>query len=164
MCLYVNLFLRFMSIYRQRKIFSVKSLSLVVNGSRTHRNAAIIFGWFKNENIDISIFLFYQNCKKCHFWQFIAPFGSQLRQMVFECLVRAVLFRTYSEFYSEVNSQEAYQICGSNTFHLPFFLAPSRCKTPFFFNSTMYFSIWQADIPHCSANCLAEMEASARMN
>ena len=110
------------------------------------------------------MFSFYQNCKKCHFWQFIAPFGSQLRQMVFECLVRAVLFRTYSEFYSELNSQEAYQICGSNTFHLPFCLAPSRCKTPFFFNSAMYFSIWQADIPHCSANCLAEMEASARMN
>ncbi len=70
----------------------------------------------------------------------------------------------YSEFYSELNSQEAHQICGSNTFHLPFFLAPSRCKTPFFFNSAMYFSIWRADIPHCSANCLAEMEASARMN
>jgi len=56
---------------------------MVVNGSRTRLDSAIIFGWLKNKNIDISIFLFYQNCKKCHFWQFIAPFGSQLRQMAF---------------------------------------------------------------------------------
>ena len=28
-------------------------------------------------------FLFYRNCKKCHFWQFTAPFGLQLRQIAF---------------------------------------------------------------------------------
>ena len=61
--------------------------SRVVNGSRTRRDSAIIFCGIKNRNIDISIFLFCHYCKKCHFWQFIAPFGSQLRQMAFECLV-----------------------------------------------------------------------------
>lgn len=30
----------------------------------------------KNGNIDISMFLFYRNCKKCHFWQFNASFVS----------------------------------------------------------------------------------------
>ena len=28
-------------------------------------------------------FYFTKTAKKCHFWQFIAPFGSQLRQMAF---------------------------------------------------------------------------------
>ena len=55
----------------------------VLQGGRTHRDSAIIFCGIKNRNIDISMFLFCENCKKCHFWQFTAPFGLQLRQMAF---------------------------------------------------------------------------------
>ena len=54
-----------------------------LDGGRTHRDSAIIFGRIKNRNIDISMFLFCPNCKKCHFGQFFAPFGLQLRQIAF---------------------------------------------------------------------------------
>ena len=54
-----------------------------LQGGRTQIDSDIDFCGIKNRNIDISMFLFYQNCKKCHFWQFIAPFGLQLRQIAF---------------------------------------------------------------------------------
>ena len=57
--------------------------SRVLQGGRTQIGSDIDFCGIKNRNIDISMFLFCQNYKKCHFWQFIAPFGSQLRQIAF---------------------------------------------------------------------------------
>ena len=113
--------------------------SRVLHG-RTHRDSAIISGslWLRSAH----------NSDKWHFNAWFGLFYSEL----------------IPNFIPNWTHKKRIRLCGSNTFHLPFFLAPSRCKTPFFFNSAMYFSIWRADIPHCSANCLAEMEASARIN
>ena len=66
-----------------QKIPPFRMPSTILQGGRTQIDSDIDFCGIKNRNIDISMFLFCKNCKKCHFWQFAAPFGSQLRQMAF---------------------------------------------------------------------------------
>ena len=55
--------------------------SRVVYGSRTRRDSAIIFDLLKTISLIYQYFNFAKAAKKCHFWQFTAPFGLQLRQM-----------------------------------------------------------------------------------
>ena len=52
-------------------------------GSNSNRLLTSIFAESKTETLIYQCFCFAKTAKKCHFWQFIAPFGSQLRQIAF---------------------------------------------------------------------------------
>ena len=86
--------------------------SRVVNGSRTRRDSAIIFGKLKNKNVDISMFLFYQYCKKMPFLAVYCSVRLTTQTngilMLGSCLLWEIFRMTPSSFWAGKNLDKRY--------------------------------------------------------
>ena len=119
----------------------------VLRRGRTHRDSDIIFCGIKTETLIYQCFYFAKTAKNAIFGSLLLRSAHNSDKWHFNAWFGLFYSELIPNFIPNWTHKKRIRLCGSNTFHLPFFLAPSRCKTPFFFNSAMYFSIWRAEPP-----------------